>query len=371
MDRPLRIGMIGYRFMGRAHANALTRLPIFFPDVPDVELDVLVGRDESALARAADQFGFARTATEWDHIVEDVDVLVNLTPNFLHADPSIAALEAGVHVLCEKPLAHTIENARSMRTAAEQSSALSATAFNYRFLPAIQLAKEYLDRGAIGDIRHVRGRYLQDWLVDPETPWSWRLDADLAGSGALGDLGSHVVDLMRFLIGDIEAVRGHLETFVPQRPDPEGDGRRPVTVDDAFSAQLRFENGAMGVLEASRVATGAKNQFVLTIEGEDGAIRFNLERLNELALLKGDHRGYETILVTNEEDPFLDHWWPPGHVLGWEHTFVHEHAAFLSAIANDEPFEPSFGEGYRVQQVLTAIARSDRDQSWVSVRRSK
>lgn len=363
---PLRIGMIGYRFMGRAHVNALTRLPLFFPDVPQVERSVLVGRDEEALAEAAEQFGFARTSTDWTEAIDDVNVLLNLAPNHLHAEPSVAALENDVHVMCEKPLANTIGAAEKMARAAAASSAASATAFNYRYLPAIQLARNLINEGVLGDIRHVRGRYLQDWLVDPDEPWSWRLDETRAGSGVLGDLGSHLVDLVHFLVGKVDSVSGHLETFVEERPDPSGGDTRPVTVDDAFAAQLQFENGAMGSLEGSRFATGSKNELRLEIHGSEGALRFNLERLNELEVRGRDQRGYETLLVTDESDPYLEHWWPPGHVLGWEHTFVHEHAAFLSAIGAGEPYEPSFEAGYRVQCILDAIERSDEQGAWMS-----
>jgi len=222
MSEPLKIGMLGYRFMGRAHSNALARLPMFFPEAPEIERHTLIGRNEDALAEAADQFGFAHTATDWEDVIEEVDVFYNLGPNHLHAEPSIAALEAGTAVLCEKPLAPTLEAAEAMAAAAADADVPAGCAFNYRFLPAIQYAKRLIESGELGEIRHVRGRYLQDWLVDPEAEWAWRMDADLAGSGALGDLGAHTVDLARFLVGDqvggIERVSGHLETFVDERP---------------------------------------------------------------------------------------------------------------------------------------------------------
>lgn len=368
----LQVGMLGYRFMGQAHANALARLPMFFPDAPAANRDVLVGRDETALRAAADRLGFDRVSTEWRDVVGDVDVFYNLGPNHLHAEPSIAALEAGTHVLCEKPLATTLDDARQMADAAAASDAVAATAFNYRFLPAIQYAKRLLDAGDLGDVRHVRGRYLQDWLVDPDAPWSWRNDVDLAGSGALGDLGAHTIDLVQYLVGDVERVSGHLRTFVDERPvegasDADGESR-PVTVDDAYSAQAELAGGAMATLEASRVATGHVNDHVLEVEGSDGGLRFGLERLNELEVRTGDDRGYQTVLVTDADDPYMDHWWPPGHVLGWEHAFVHENAAFLDAVSDGGGFRPDFADGLSVQRVLAAIAESDEHGAWVDVR---
>ena len=375
MSEPLTIGMLGYRFMGRAHSNALARLPMFFPEAPAIERHTLIGRDEEALAEAADQFGFAHTATDWEDVIDEVDVFYNLGPNHLHAEPSIAALEAGTPVFCEKPLAPTLEDAGRMRDAAAEAGVPAGCAFNYRFVPAIQYAKGLIDDGELGEIHHVRGRYLQDWLVDPEAEWAWRMDADLAGSGALGDLGAHTVDLARFLVGeqagDIERVSGHLQTFVDERPVYDDDGtveeHRPVTVDDAYTAQAEFENGAVGSFEASRFATGHKNDHTIEIHGSEGSLKFSLERLNELEVLTGESRGYETVLVTDESDPYVDHWWPPGHVIGWEHTFVHENYEFLSAVDEGNEFTPSFADAYDVQEVLDAIERADETSQWVDV----
>ncbi len=363
-EPPLRVGVIGYRFMGRAHANALARLPMFFPDAPAVERHTLVGRDETALEQAADQLGFTRTTTDWRAAVDAVDVLYVLTPNHLHAEPAIAALEADVHVLCEKPLADTLDEAARMRAAAEASDAVAGCAFNYRFVPALRSARNRIVAGDLGDIRQVRGEYLQDWLVDSDAPWSWRTDADRAGSGALGDLGAHTIDLARFLVGDrvgaVASVSGRLQTFVDERPvDGEGEaGTRPVTVDDAYAAHVEYESGALATFEASRVADGHKNDHSIAVHGTEGSLRFGLERLNKLEV-KTDGRGYETVLVTDESDPYVEAWWPPGHVLGWEHTFVHENYAFLAAIRDGEPFAPSFADAYAVQRVLDAVQRSD------------
>ncbi|WP_123534439.1 Gfo/Idh/MocA family protein [Halosimplex salinum] len=382
-DEPLSVGVLGYRFMGKAHANALARLPMFFPEAPEVEREVVVGRDEEALSEAADRLGFQRYATDWEDVVEEVDVFYNLGPNNIHADPSIAALEAGTHVFCEKPLAHTLEDAERMRDAARESDATAGIAFNYRFIPAIQYAKNLIDAGELGEIHHVRGTYLQDWLVDPDAPWSWRNSKDVAGSGALGDLGAHTIDLSRYLVGDaagdLTRLSGHLQTFVDERPVPggdegslEGEGgesseTRAVTVDDAYTAQAEFENGAIATYEASRFANGCKNDHSIEINGSKGSLKFSLERLNELELLTEGDRGFQTINVTDPEDPYIDHWWPPGHVIGWEHTFVHENYEFLSAAAAGESHSPSFEDGYRVQELLTAIEESDASGEWVEV----
>jgi len=370
------VGVLGYRFMGKAHANAFARLPMFFPEAPEVERSVLVGRDEDALADAADRLGFETTATDWRDVVDEVDVFYNLGPNHVHAEPAIAALEAGTPVLCEKPLANDLESAERMADAAEAAGedVPTATAFNYRFVPAIQYAKNLIDAGELGEIRHFRGRYLQDWLVDPEAPWSWRTDAGMAGSGALGDLGAHTVDLARFLVGDVERVSGHLRTFVDERPvEGGGDGSgdsdetREVTVDDAYSAQAELAGGVMATFEASRFATGHKNDHAIEVHGSEGSLKFSLERLNELEVLRDDNRGYETVLVTDESDPYVDHWWPPGHVVGWEHTFVHENYEFLSAVAEGGDYAPSFADGLAVQKALAAIQESDERGEWVEV----
>ena len=371
MSDTLSIGMLGYRFMGKAHANALERLPMFFPDAPEVERDVLIGRDEDALADAAERFGFSRTATDWETVVDEVDVFYNLGPNAVHADPSIAALEAGASVFCEKPLAHTLADAERMRDATREADGTAGVAFNYRFVPAIRYAKELIDAGELGEIYHVRGRYLQDWLTDPEMPWGWRLDETVAGSGALGDIGAHALDLTRFLVGErageIERVSGHLQTFIDERPRPDGDGTEEVTVDDACTAQAEFEGGAMATYEASRYATGHKNDHSVEINGSEGSLRFSVERLNELEYRGPDDRGYQTILVTDDDDPYVDRWWPAGHVLGWEHTFVHENYEFLRAVANGESHDPSFEDGYRIQELMAAIEASDERGEWVSV----
>ncbi|MFC6785575.1 Gfo/Idh/MocA family protein [Halobaculum halobium] len=379
-DEPIDIGVLGYRFMGKAHANALDRLPMFFEDAPETNRHTVIGRDEEALADAAETLGFEHTATDWCEVIDEVDAFYNLGPNHLHVEPSIAALEAGTPVLCEKPLAPTLAGAEEMRDAAAAADVPAACAFNYRFVPAIRYAKRLIDAGELGEIRQVRGRYLQDWLSDPEAPWSWRNDEDMAGSGALGDLGAHTIDLARFLVGDrvseAASVSGHRKTFTEERPVEGADGEtRPVTVDDAYSAQVEYDSGAMATFEASRVTEGHKNDHTIAVHGSEGSLQFSLERLNELEVMTGDARGYETVLVTDEDDPYIDHWWPPGHVIGWEHTFVHENYEFLTSVAQNPTnggdevggtgegaeFHPNFEDAYEVQRVLDAIGRSDAE----------
>jgi predicted dehydrogenase len=357
--------------MSRAHGNALNTLPMFFPDCPDIERFVIVGRTKTELSEAADHLGFERTATDWRQILNEIDILYNLTPNSVHSEPSIAALEQDIPVMCEKPLAPTLPEAERMVEAAKNSNAVAATAFNYRYLPAIQYAKRLIENGELGEIHQIRGRYLQDWLVDPEAPWSWRNSKELAGSGALGDLGAHTIDLTRFLVGDVvgkfDRVSGQLSTFVDERPSSDGGETYEVDVDDAYSAQVKFESGAIGTYEASRFADGHKNDHSIAIYGSDGAIEFSLERLNELEVNLSDNRGFETVLVTDESDPYIDHWWPPGHVIGWEHTFVHENYEFLSAVDEGSEYFPDFQDGLAVQRVIDAVERSDEAEKWVKV----
>ncbi|WP_101295862.1 Gfo/Idh/MocA family protein [Halegenticoccus soli] len=363
----LTTGFLGYRFMGKAHANALDRLLMFFPDAPAIERSILIGRNRDAVEEAADRFGFARVETDWEAAIDDIDVLYNLGPNHVHVEPTVTALENDVHVFCEKPLAPTLEEARRMDSAARRSDALAGVAFNYRYVPAIQLAKRMTDAGDFGDIRRFRGQYLQGWSADPNFPWSWRNDTDMAGTGVLGDVGSHTIDLARWLVGDIDSVMGNLETFVDKRPVEGSDEMRPVTTDDEFSALVSFESGAMGVMEGSRVATGHKGGNRIEVYGSEGGFRFDMERLNELEVRTGDDNGWRRILVTDDDHPYMDAWWPTGHIIGWEHAFVHENYEFLSAIAEDGTYSPNFAEGLATQKVVDAVKRSHSTGSRITL----
>jgi predicted dehydrogenase len=376
--REIGIGMIGYGFMGRAHVNAYRTLSYVLHPPPSLPgLVAVAGRHEQGVREAAARYGFTRHYTDWERLVEDpgVDLLDNGGPNDLHAAPSIAAAEAGKHVICEKPMARDALEARRMLEAARRSGIKHMVAFNYRFVPAVRLAYDLVRAGDLGEIRGFRAAYLQDWLSDPAAPHTWRLDRKSAGSGALGDLGSHVIDLARFLVGEPRWVSATTRTFIGERPLPGGSGRRPVDVDDAFAATIEFDGGCLGTLEASRFAAGRKNHLKFEINGSAGSLSFDLERLNELRAnwMSGTReatRGWTEVLVTEADHPFISDWWPPGHVLGWEHTFVHELAHFLDAVANDRPVAPlgaTFEDGYRNALVCDAILRSAEEGRRVEV----
>ncbi len=359
MSRPtIGVGMLGYAFMGRAHTNGLRKLAYMtWPPPADVRLVAIGGRNREAVTEAAQRFGFERAETDWRAIVDDPEIQLfdNLGPNSLHSEPTIAAAKAGKHVICEKPLARNADEAHALWQAVAGTGVKHLCAFNYRFVPAVRLARQMIEAGELGEIHHFRGSYLQDWLVDPSAPPSWRTDAAQAGSGALGDLGTHVIDQARYLVGEISEVTGRLRTFVNARGD------QPVTVDDAFEATVGFEGGAIGTIEASRFAAGRKNALTWEINGSRGSLAFNLERLNELQISTGTS-GFTRRLVTEADDPFWSFWWPDGHVIGWEHTFVHELHHVLDAIVNDRPIGPygaTFEDGYRASEVADAIVRSD------------
>jgi predicted dehydrogenase len=332
------------------------------------ELVSIAGRDEAAVAEAARRYGFATHVTDWRELVADdrISVFDNAGPNHLHAEPTIAAAQAGKHVVCEKPLGRTADESHRIWQAVEQAGVKHLCAFNYRFVPALRLARELIAAGDLGEIFHFRARYLQEWITDPDFPRVWRLDRESAGSGALGDLGAHIIDLGRYLVGEIAVVGGLTKTFISDRPGGA------VDVDDAFEAFVEFESGAVGTLEASRFATGRKNALTLEVNGSKGSLAFDLERLNELQLhVAGSTpgkaaQGFRQVLVTEPEHPHLQHWWPAGHVIGWEHTFVHELHHFLTAIRDDTDVAPigaDFEDGYRAAEVCDAIVRSARSGS--------
>ena len=378
---PRRIGvaLLGYAFMGKAHSHAYKAVPHFFHPPPAIpELVVIYGRHEDRVREAARNYGFKRYTTDWRAAVRDpeVEIVDNSLPNNMHLEPTLEALEAGKHVLCEKPLARNAEEARVLRDAARRAKVKAMVAFNYRFVPAVQLARQLVKSGVLGRIYHFRARYLQDWLVNPSAPLTWRLRAEEAGSGPLGDLGSHIIDLARFLVGEITAVTGVARTFIEERPlaeDPSKRGR--VTVEDAFSATAEFENGAIGTLEASRFATGRKNYNNFEINGERGSIEFNLERLNELRVYLREWEekgltGWGTVLVTERRHPYIDRYWPPGHIIGWEHTFINEVYHFLNCIVKDEdvgPIGATFEDGYRCNVIMDAVLESAKTGKRITV----
>jgi predicted dehydrogenase len=361
---PIGVGMLGYAFMGKAHANAYRTLGYMtWPPPLRPQLVSIAGRNQEGVAEAARRYGFSGYATDWRDVVADdrVELFDNAGPNNLHGEPSIAAAEAGKHVICEKPLGRTADESYEIWQRVAATGVKHMCAFNYRFVPGIRLAREMIEAGEIGEIRHFRASYLQEWIADPDFPMVWRLDKATAGSGALGDLGAHIIDLARYLVGEIASVAGTTRTFVGERSG--GD----VSVDDAFAAAVQFEGGALGTLEASRFATGRKNALTWEINGSLGSVAFDLERFNELRVhLSGSRpgeraQGFRTVLVTEPDHPFCEHWWPAGHVLGWEHTFVHELHHVLTAIREDGDVRPhgaDFEDGYRAAEVCDAISRS-------------
>lgn len=365
------VAMIGTRFMGRAHGNAWRQVRAFCDPPVDPVMKVVCGRDPEATARAADRMGFAESATDWRAVVDrpDVDVVDICAPGDRHAEIAIAAAEAGKIVFCEKPLANTVAEAESMLAAVERAGVLHMLCHNYRRAPAIALAKRMIDAGEIGEIRHYRGVYLQDWIVDPSFPRVWRLEKAKAGSGALGDIASHSLDLARHLVGEITEVSGLLETFVDERPLEDGSGRGKVDVDDAALTLLRFAGGAIGSVEGSRFCPGRKNHNRFEINGSRGSLAFDLERMNELEVYReeGPESGFRTILATDETHPYVEGWWPPGHILGYEHTFTHTVLDLLRAIAADALPTPNFRDGVANQRVLEAIERSDASRRWETI----
>ncbi|MER7398823.1 Gfo/Idh/MocA family oxidoreductase [Streptomyces sp. NPDC000151] len=364
----LGIGMVGYAFMGAAHSQGWRTAPRVF-DLPlRPAMNAVCGRDAGAVRAAADRLGWAAAETDWRALIarDDVDLVDICTPGDSHAEIALAALEAGKHVLCEKPLANSVAEAEAMAAAAESARArgrIAMVGFNYRRTPAMALARRFVAEGRIGTLRQLRATYLQDWLVDERAPMSWRLRKDSAGSGALGDLGAHIVDLAQYLAGELlTGVSAVTETFVRQRPLPSGGGTGEVTVDDAALFTGRFASGALASFEASRVAAGRKNSLRIEANGDRGSLSFDLERLNELSF--HDHTepaeaaGFRRILVTEPDHPYLEAWWPPGHGLGYEHTFVHQARDLVHAIAAGTDPTPSFADGLRVQRVLAAVEES-------------
>lgn len=374
------VGMIGHAFMGAVHSHAWRNVHRFFDVGKPPRMVVLGGRDERRTKESAATFGWQAVETDWRALIErdDISVVDICTPGDTHAEIAIAALAAGKHVLCEKPLANTLDEAQRMAAAAREASARGVramVAFNYRRVPALALARKLVAEGRLGTIRHVRASYLQDWLADPASPMSWRLRSEQAGSGALGDIGAHIVDAARFVTGDeLIGLSAMTNTFVPSRPvhDGQGAGLERVTVDDCALLFGRFDSGAVASFEATRYALGRKNAMRLEINGSAGSLSFDFEAMNELWFCDGTDPagigGFRRILTTEVEHPYIDAWWPPGHLLGYEHTFVHEVADFLRAVRDREQPVPGFDDGVAVQQVLDAAQRSaGSDSSWVEI----
>ncbi|MFI6280162.1 Gfo/Idh/MocA family protein [Streptomyces sp. NPDC050988] len=380
---PLGVGMVGYAFMGAAHSQGWRTVGRVFDLPRRPVLAAVCGRDAGAVRAAADRLGWAAAETDWRALIsrEDVDVVDICTPGDSHAEIAVAALAAGKHVLCEKPLANTVEEAEAMAEAAQAAAERGQVAmvgFNYRRVPATSLARKMVAEGRLGTLRHIRVTYLQDWLVDKEFPLTWRLRKETAGSGALGDLGAHIVDLAQYVAGEpVVGVSALTETFVRERPLLSGSSSGlsaaggselgAVTVDDAALFTGRFASGALASFEATRFATGRKNSLRIELNGDNGSLAFDLERLNELsyhdATEPGTHAGFRRILVTEPDHPYLEAWWPPGHGLGYEHTFTHQARDLVHAIADGAQPLPSFADGLQVQRVLAAVEESAEKNS--------
>ena len=374
------VGMLGYAFMGKAHTNAYKKIPyMMYPPPMIPKLVALCGRNEKAVSEAALRYGYEGYYTNWQKMLEndDIQLFDNGGPNDLHADPCILAAERGMHILCEKPLARNAEEAKMMLDAVQKARIKHMVAFNYRFVPAIRQIRNLIDSGKLGQIYHFRAVYLQEWVMPHYgTPKNWRFDKKAAGSGAIGDLGAHIIDLAHYLVGGVRSIAAYTKTFIDERPLLDGSGTGNVDVDDAFVAALEFENGALGTLESTRIAGGRKNYNRFEINAEKGSVVFNLERMNELQVFwvgeePEETQGFRDVLITEDYHPWLENWWPPGHIIGWEHTFVHEITHLLDAIVNDKEVAPhgaTFMDGYRAAVVSDAIVDSATSRKQVDIK---
>ena len=372
----IRVALLGTKFMGKAHSQAYRNVNMFFPDAPQVEMKVIVGRNPEETETARRLFGWQEASTDWRAVVArpDIDLVDVSTTGDTHAEMAIAAAAAGKHIVCEKPLANRLEDARKMLAAVEKAKVRHLVMHNYRRVPAVTLAKKLINEDKLGRIYHFRARYLQDWAMSPDLHLVWRFSAASAGTGALGDLGAHIIDLGRYLCGEITEVAATLETFIKQRPAAPGSARKQkVTVDDAAIMLARFKNGALGTFEATRFARGRKNQNTFEINGSKGSIAFDLEHLNILKFYSAEEaaevQGFHDILcVTKGVHPYADAWWFDGHILGYEHTFTHTIYDFLKALESKKRIHPDFTDGVRNQAVLDAAARASASRRWVVVK---
>jgi predicted dehydrogenase len=387
MAKTLRVGMIGYRFMGKAHSNAWRQAPHFFPLKAGIEMHTICGRDAAGVEAARSQLGWKQISTDWRAVVNspDIDIVDINTPNDSHAEIAIAAAQAGKHVLCEKPLALTVAECQEMLAAARKAKIVHMVCHNYRRIPAIAQAKKMIEEGAIGRIFHYHARYAQDWIVDPNFPLVWRLQKGVSGSGTHGDINAHIIDLGRYLVGEFKEVSALMHTFIKERPlmDQSGKGQGlggkaakkmgKVTVDDASLFIGKFANGALANLEATRFALGRKNHIEIEVNGSKGSLHFDFEDMNRLKFFNNadspDRQGFRDVLVTQPggTHPFVGHWWPPGHIIGYEHTFVHTVADFVNACVTGKAVQPTFEDGLRNQRVLEAAEESAKKRQWVKV----
>ena len=372
--KTLNVGMVGYSFMGKAHSNAWLKAAKFF-DLPMLPvMKAVCGRNEKPLKAFADKWGWESTETDWKKLVkrDDIDLIDICTPNSSHSQIAIAAAKAGKAIACEKPLGMDASDARKMAAAVKAARVKNMVWFNYRRVPAVALAKRIIDEGRLGEVYHVRASYLQDWIMDPAFPLVWRLQKGVAGSGAHGDLNAHIIDLMYYLVGRIDSVTGLAKTFVKERPlEPGSRKKGKVTVDDAVLFLAKFENGAVGTFESTRFAGGRKNQNQFEINGSKGTLVFHFECMNELQFLDrtapAHLQGFNNIMVTEPAHPYIKAWWPGGHILGYEHTFINQVSDLVTGIAKNKPLKPDFEDGVYNNQVLDAVLASAKSGQWVKV----
>ena len=379
----INVALIGYKFMGKAHSNAYRQVRRFFPGKLEPRLKVICGRDRTGAKAAARQFGWEEVETDWRRVVarKDIDIVDVSSPGYLHCEMVVAAARAGKHVICEKPLANNLRDAQKMLQAVERAGVKHMIMHNYRKIPAVVLAKKMIEDGRLGDIYHYSGTYFQDWIIDPKFPLVWRLEKKYAGSGALGDIGSHIIDLARFLNGEFAGVTAQMTTFIKERPIP-GDGagswgakgkkgKGKVTVDDDTNFLARFRNRSVGVFQASRFCGGRRNYNTFQIYGSKGSVAFNLERMNELEFYDGmekpGYQGFRTISVTEAVHPYAGAWWPAGHIIGYEHTFVHAIHEFLTCIEKDRMPSPNFEDGVKNQIVCEAVELAAKNGRWEKI----
>ena len=387
MAKEIRVGLVGYKFMGKAHSNAYLNAPKFFDLDAVPVMRAVCGRTEDAVKGFAAKWGWESVETSYQKLVQrsDIDLIDIVTPNNSHYPIAMAAIRAGKDVACEKPLAMTVDEAAEMTAAAQKAGVPNMVWFNYRRCPAIGLAKRLIEEGRIGTIYHVRATYLQDWIVDPEFPFVWRFDKKVAGSGAHGDLNAHIIDLTRCLVGEFREVVGHAQTFIKERPRlaettgglgaRKGKGMGRVTVDDTVVFLAALEGGVVATFEATRFAPGRKNYNHIEINGSKGSLVFCFERMNELEFFSREDpahmQGFRTILATEGDHPYMAAWWPPGHILGYEHGFVNQAADLMQGIAHGTELRPDFEDGLRCQEVLDAVLRSAKERCWVPVKQKK
>ncbi|WEG13889.1 Gfo/Idh/MocA family oxidoreductase [Pullulanibacillus sp. KACC 23026] len=382
-QKEIRIGMIGYQFMGKMHSHAYRDFPFYFDTEVKPVLQAIAGRNEAAVKAAAEKMGWASYETDWRRLIErdDIDVIDISTPNHTHAEIALAAAEAGKHIIIEKPLSLTVEEAERMLEAVKKNKVIHMICHNYRFSPAVQYAKKLIDEGRLGKLYHIRANYLQDYIVDPDFPLVWRLQKDVSGSGSLGDIGAHSIDLARFLVGEFKELVSIMETFIKERPIASLQGglsatadtsqKGEVTVDDAALFLARFDNGVLGTFEATRFAQGNRNKNKFEINGEKGSIRWDMENMNNLEVYLADDepglQGFRLINCTEEHHPYAGAYWPAGHIIGYEHTFINLIHDFLEAVAAGTQPKPDFEDGLKNQKVLAAVEESARLKSWVSL----